>query len=87
MALGDDCCLVTTSQPASLRHASAVLHTLMPIAAAKSTFVLGGDIECAVISRYKDTRCKDIANARTMQLGTMHCILTTVGLLTRDILM
>ena len=36
-----------------------------------------------VISRYTDTWCKDILGVRTMQLGTKHCILTTVVLLSK----
>ena len=39
------------------------------------------------LSLYKHTGYKDILNVRTMQLGTKHCILTTVVLLSKDNLM
>ena len=37
-----------------------------------------------VISRYKDTRYKDILDVRTMHLGTKHCVLTAVVPLSKD---
>ena len=38
---------------------------------------------CTLMSLYKDTRYKDILNVRTMPLGTKHCFLTAMALLSK----
>ena len=42
------------------------------------------DMNMAMILQYKDTLCKDIPAARTAKVGTNHCVLTAMVLLSKD---